>query len=294
MKTNDKDTPIVVACLATWNGEPLIADTLASLEAQTYPNLKVLISDDASTDNTAAICERFANRDSRFHLLRQPQRAGWVGNVNTLLNAAQGDYFFFIPHDDVLDPTYVMRLVETLQNRPNAILAFSDMKFINLTGDLEIQAYVELDGVEHRIRRGHRILRQRGPWWIPYRGIFRASAVKYIGGLRTNLAGEFAADWPWLFHMSILGEFARVPEVLYKRDESKQSLSRIWNYTARAWLAATLACGREIYRSRLSRIEKIVLHFSLACACLRWAWEGLMFHVTKLLGGLKGRNCDRR
>lgn len=282
MKTNDKDMPLVVACLATWNGEPFIEDTLASLAAQTYPNLKVLISDDASTDNTLAICERFANKDSRFYLLRQAKRSGWVGNVNLLLKAARGDYFFFVPHDDVLDPNYVTRLVEMLESRPNAILAFSDMEFIDLSGDVQIQTYVELEGVEHRIRRAHRMLRQRGHWWIPYRGIFRATAVKHIGGLKTNLAGEFAADWPWLVHMSILGEFVRVPEVLYKRVESKKSLSRIWDYTVRAWIAAILACGREIYRSRLSIFEKILLHVSLASACLRWGRQGLMFHKRKL------------
>lgn len=293
MKTNDKNPPLVVACLATWNGEPFIEDTLASLAAQTYPNLKVLISDDASTDNTVAICERFANKDSRFQLLLQQERSGWVGNVNLLLKAAQGDYFFLVPHDDVLDPTYVIRLVEILEIRPSAILAFSDMEFISLTGDVQIQTYAELDGIEQRIRRAHRMLQQRGPWWIPYRGIFKASAVKYIGGLKTNLAGEFAADWPWLVHMSILGEFVRVPEVLYKRIESKRSLSRIWNYTARAWVGATLACGREIYRSRLSITEKMLLHVSLASACLRWAWEGLMFHITKLLSRFHGKHRSK-
>jgi len=279
---SDKDYPLVVACLATWNGESFIADTLASLAAQTYPNLKVLISDDASTDNTAVICERFATGDFRFHLLRQPRRSGWVGNVNTLLNAAQGDYFFFISHDDVAAPAYVTRLVEKLENQPSAILAFSDMEFVNLNGDREIQTYADLDGIERRISRGHRMLRLRGPWWIPYRGIFRAAAAEHVGGLRMNLAGEFAADWPWLFHMSLLGEFVRVPEVLYRRVQREKSLSRMWNYTARAWLAATLACASEIYRSHLSAIEKILLHGSLANACLRWTWEGVSFHLKRI------------
>jgi glycosyltransferase involved in cell wall biosynthesis len=282
MTNSDKDYPLVVACLAAWNGESFIADTLGSLAAQTYPNLKVLISDDASTDNTAAICERFATGDFRFQLLRQPRRSGWVGNINTLLNAVQGDYLFFVPHDDVLKPTYVMRLVEKLENHPKAILAFSDMEFVHLNGELEIQAYTDLDGIEHRIRRGHRMLRHRGHWWIPYRGIFRATAVEHIGGLRTNLAGEFAADWPWLVHMSLLGEFIRVPEVLYTRVQRKKSLSRMWNYTARAYLAATLACAGEIYRSRLFLIEKMLLHFSLASVCLRWTCEGLLFHLKRI------------
>jgi glycosyltransferase involved in cell wall biosynthesis len=292
MTHSDKDYPLVVACLAAWNGESFIADTLASLAAQTYPNLKVLISDDASTDNTAAICERFATGDFRFLLFRQPQRLGWVSNVNTLLYAVQSDYFFFVPHDDVLEPTYVMRLVEKLEKQPNAVLAFSDMEFIDLRGDHEIQAYTDLDGIEHRIRRGHRMLQRRGPWGIPYRGIFRAAALEHIGGLRTNLAGEFAADWPWLFHMSLLGEFVRVPEVLYRKIQREESVSQMWKHAARRYwqrgpwwnpLAATLACANEIYRSRLFLIEKMLLHISLASTFLRWTWHRSWIRLKRIM-----------
>lgn len=287
MIDNGKEYPLVVACLATWNGESFIADTLASLAIQTYPNLKVIISDDVSTDNTAAICESFAAKDFRFHLLRQSQRLGWVGNVNTLLHAAQGDYLFLISHDDVIESTYVMRLVETLENQPSAILAFSDMEFIKLNGDIETQSYRNLEGIKNRVIRGHRMLQRQGVWWIPYRGIFRAIAVEDIRGLRTNLAGEFAADWSWLVHMSLLGEFIRVPEALYRKVEKNTSLSRNWKYTSRPWLAATLACASEIYRSRLSLIEKILLHISLASTCLHQIWKSVLFHLErKRLGRL--------
>lgn len=281
MINNGKEYPLVVACLATWNGESFIADTLTSLAIQTYPNLKVLISDDASTDNTAAICEHFAAKDFRFHLLRQSQRLGWVGNVNALLRAAQGDYLFLISHDDVIESTYVMRLVEKLENQPSAILAFSDMEFIKLNGALETQSYTDLDGIKNRVYRGHRMLQRQGTWWIPYRGIFRSIAVEQIGGLRTNLAGEFSADWSWLVHMSLLGEFIRVPEVLYRKVEKNKSLSRIWKHTTRPWLAATLASASEIYRSRLSLIEKILLYVSLASACLDQIWTSVLFRLTR-------------
>ncbi len=127
-------SPLVVACVATWNGEPFIKDALASLAAQTHPNLRVLVSDDASTDGTAAICEGFARSDPRFSFARQPERLGWIGNVNALLRAARGDYLFLVSHDDVVEPTYVARLVDALENRPAAVLAYSDMAFVDLNG----------------------------------------------------------------------------------------------------------------------------------------------------------------
>jgi glycosyltransferase involved in cell wall biosynthesis len=272
----------VVACLATWNAETFITNTLESLAAQTYPDFRILISDDASSDATAAICTDFATRDSRFRVIRQSQRIGWVANVNALLQTGQGDFFLIVPHDDLLHPTYVARLVESLKNNPKAILAYSDIELVHLDKEREFQAYTELEGVGNRMDRAERMLSQRGNWSIPYRGLFRSDAVVQIGGLRTNLAGEFVADWPWLVHLCLLGEFVRVPEVLYTRIVRKTSLSRTWNYTARKFLAATLACGREIYRSRLSLVEKLRLNISLIRAALRWSLEGFMFHINRI------------
>ena len=63
------EKPRVVALTPTWNSAEFIERTLESLRAQTYPRLEVLISDDASTDSTPTICERFARGDSRFKVI---------------------------------------------------------------------------------------------------------------------------------------------------------------------------------------------------------------------------------
>ena len=113
--------------MPAWQAESFIVRTLESLAAQTYSNLRVLISDDASTDGTTAICERFAANHARFRFVRQTERQGWIGNVNALLRAAKGDYLFFAFHDDPVGRTYVTRLVEALSG-PGAVLAFSDVQ----------------------------------------------------------------------------------------------------------------------------------------------------------------------
>ena len=273
--------PQVVACLATRNAAAFIADTLSTLAEQTYPRLQVLISDDASTDGTLAICTRFATADPRFQVVQQPQQLGWLGNINALLQLAQGDYLFFMPHDDRLVPTYVTRLVEALEHHPAAILAFSDIEFISVTGVRELQTYTDLDGVKHPVSRGYRVLRQRGYWWLPYRGIFRATTVSKFGRLRHNLAGERSADWHWLLHMALIGEFIRVPEVLYYRIQRIQSLSRIWRYTTWAWIAAALACGVEVQRSHLSPLDKMMLHILVIATCFRWLLHGIQSYVFR-------------
>jgi glycosyltransferase involved in cell wall biosynthesis len=84
-----------MALLPAWRAERFIESTLEALAAQTYGNLHILISDDASPDSTAELCEAFAVRTPRTRVIRQTRNLGWVGNSNALLQAAQRDYYFF-------------------------------------------------------------------------------------------------------------------------------------------------------------------------------------------------------
>jgi glycosyltransferase involved in cell wall biosynthesis len=255
--------PRAVACMPTWNSEPFIRETLESLVAQTYANLEILICDDASTDGTAAICEQFSATHSRIRFTRQAVRRGWIGNVNSLLEKAQGDYFFFAFHDDPLKPTYVARLVETLEHNPRAVLAFSD---VELNG--ETRCYCELEGIAERLERAKRMLRRTGYWWIPNRGLFRANAARQVGGLRRHLAGEFSADWPWLLRLALLGEFVRVPEPLTRKVLRKESLSNTWSGSTWQRIGASLACMREVRCARIPISEELLMHWELP---LYWA-----------------------
>lgn len=277
----NRNHPLVVVCLATYNGAAFIEETLQTLAAQTYPNLKVLVSDDTSTDATLALCQAFAARDSRFHVRQQSRRLGWMGNVNALLQIADGDYLFFMPHDDRLEPTYVARLVAALEAHPRAILAFADLERINVTGERQTLTYTELEGIASPVERGARMLQQQGSWWVPYRGIFRAAAVKQFRCLRRSLAGEFIGDWLWLLGMTLLGEFVRVPEVLYQKIDRKQSLSRTWKFTPRPLMAATLACSAEIQRSPLSLTAKLPLQALAIRICLQQLLHGIQSQLER-------------
>ena len=257
--------------MPTWNAEAFLQETLDSLAAQTYPNLQILISDDASDDGTPGICERFAAAHSNVRVVRQPKRLGWIGNANYLLNAADGDYVFFAFHDDPLLPTYVAQLAAALDSHPSAVLAFSDVFWKN-----GVDSYPELDGVSSRVERGRRIVRKRGSWWIPNRGLFRAEASKRIGGMRRHFAGEYKADWPWLLHLALLGGFVRVPEPLIRKAWRKGSVAETWGRRLTLWksTAVLLACARELRRAPLPLVEELRLQTELGRFWLRSVAKG--------------------
>lgn len=256
--------PRVVALVPTWRGSEFIDDTLRSLAAQTWPNLEILISDDASPDDTAAKCERFAAGDARFRLIRQPRNLGWVGNVNALLDAACGDYLLFAFQDDLPEPTYIEKCVTALEVNPRAIIAYSDIALVSQDGTREEKRYAVLDGITDRLRRGRLVAWQEGSWWIPNRGVFRARAAGEIGGLRKHSAGEFSADWPWLLHMTLLGEAIRIPERLVTKIYMTRSLSRSWRFDGRSWTAVTLSAAATVWRANIPLGEKLALEFVLA------------------------------
>lgn len=257
--------PRVVALLATYNSGDRLAATLRSLQAQTYPNLRILVSDDASTDTTPIQLLAASLRDPRIRVIRQVRRKGWVGNINALLAQAEGDFFFFMPHDDELAPTYVEKLVDALHGHPGAMLAYSDLNCYENGTFREVQVYRDLDGEQDRVWRAIRWLDQpTSGWCIPYRGLFRAEAVRAFGGLRKHLAGEFGADWVWLFRMALLGVWVRVPEVLYRRNRGTHSLSGSWTHGKRKWFSVVLACGREVLRANVLSREKARLLCAVA------------------------------
>jgi len=241
--------PRVVALLPAWNAARFIEPVLRSLDAQTYENLQVLIADDASSDGTVALCERFAEGRPRFVVHRHAQNRGWIGNVNWLLANAEGDAFFFAFHDDPLEPTYVERLVAALQASPDAVLAFTVVLVEHHALDPHARGerrYVALAGVTSARERLRVLMRRDGDWWIPNRGLFRAAAARRVGGLHRHPGGEFSADWPWLMHLALLGAFVRVPEPLVHKVWLREGLSVVWGASRRKRLGLLLGALREI------------------------------------------------
>jgi glycosyltransferase involved in cell wall biosynthesis len=280
----------VVALLPAWNAERFIEPVLACLAAQTHPAFEVLISDDASTDRTAAICATFARAHPNVHVIRQPRNLGWIGNVNALLREARGDLFFFAFHDDLVHPAYVERLAGALDARPAAVLAFSDMvRRVVLPGDVApgvgsapvdpaaVKVFADLEGVHERLARGRVVARKWGrpPSYsvmLANRGLFRAAAARAIGGLRRHAGGEFGADWPWLLRLALLGDFVRVASPLVEKCYRPTSLSATWRHSLRQRAGLLAACHGEVARAGLPTREALALHRELLESAVRRQW----------------------
>jgi glycosyltransferase involved in cell wall biosynthesis len=93
--------------LAVYNGEALLERAVGSLLAQTFRDFELIISDNASTDGTEAICRRFAALDPRIRYFRQAVNVGPVKNFDFVLQQATAPLFMWASHDDWWSPDWL-------------------------------------------------------------------------------------------------------------------------------------------------------------------------------------------
>lgn len=105
------------------NGESELAASLACLTGQTYRDLEILVSDNASDDCTAEIVAQAMRTDPRIRYVRHETNIGALANFTFVLTTATSPYFMWRAFDDLSDPGYVEKLVAALDANPGACLA---------------------------------------------------------------------------------------------------------------------------------------------------------------------------
>src|SRR5208282_399437 len=101
------DRPMVSIGLPVYNGEAYLRQVLDSVLAQTFSDFELIISDNASTDCTEAICREYAAADARIRYHRQARNRGATWNFRQVALLSSGQYFLWTSHDDLLAPTYI-------------------------------------------------------------------------------------------------------------------------------------------------------------------------------------------
>ena len=112
--------PRVSAIVLAYNGRPFLADCLRSVLAQDYPNLEVIVVDNASADGSA---ELVAAQFPQVKLIRNRRNLGYAGGNNVGIRHSTGEILCLVNQDVVLDPGCIAALVRALQQHPRAAIA---------------------------------------------------------------------------------------------------------------------------------------------------------------------------
>jgi glycosyltransferase involved in cell wall biosynthesis len=220
---------LVTACVPVYNGATFVAETLACLARQTVKDIRILISVDRSDDDSVGVCRSF-ERDPRFVIFAQQDRAGWVGNMNRLLARVETPFFFIMPHDDLIADTYVEKLLSVLSAHPHAACAYCGIELLYDGKAAQTLARPSLVGP--RVDRLCAFL-------IEYMAAYelRGLVARHrIGGtvlLPTTDADDYAADTLWLLRLASRGELRALDEVLYRKKMLSTSETARWWATGR-------------------------------------------------------------
>jgi len=116
-----KISPKVSVGVPVYNGARTLAATLDSLIKQTFSDLEIIISDNASTDSTGDICRRYADQDTRIRYIRQNTNIGAEANFEFVLLQARAPYFMWAASDDIRSPDFLEQNVNFLDKNPDYV-----------------------------------------------------------------------------------------------------------------------------------------------------------------------------
>jgi glycosyltransferase involved in cell wall biosynthesis len=217
--------------LPVYNGENYLAESLDALLGQTYQDFELLISDNASTDETASICARYEAQDPRIRYFRQASNIGCAPNHNFLVSQARGELFKWASHDDLYACDLLERCVDALDKYPHAVLAQSFTALIDGSSTVTMTVRYALDTAGSSAPE-----RFRSVLFDP--GGDDGGAVIRTPVLRqTAMTGSYyRADRTFVAELALYGPFYQVPDWLYFRRDHPDRASRAFS-SVRTWCA---------------------------------------------------------
>lgn len=214
--------PLVTIALPVYNGAHYVRRAIGCVLEQTYSNIELIISDNASTDETPEICREMQGRDPRIRFYRNQENVGAARNYNQAFRRARGKYFKWAAHDDVMAPTFVERAVEVLEADPTIVLCTSQTGRIDgneaVTGSYVFDP--AWDDVSPLARFERLVM-------APHACVIIFGLIRHEELSRTPLIGPYvSSDRVLLAELGLRGRIHEVPEALFFRREHRRSSIR--------------------------------------------------------------------
>ena len=213
--------PLVTVGLPVYNAERYVAQSIESLLAQTFRDFVIVVSDNASTDATGEICEKYASRDGRVQYARNPTNVGMAGNYNLTFSRARSKYFRWATADDYCAPEMLAEAVAVMEADPGIALCYPRAYFVDgqgrETGRWEDSLHLMQDDPVERFRAV-----VRGITRVHHHlGLMRVDCLRRTG----LMAKHVASDIGLVAEMALLGKFYQVPKHQFYRRLHEDSSS---------------------------------------------------------------------
>jgi glycosyltransferase involved in cell wall biosynthesis len=209
-------SPTISVVIPTYNATATVLETIASVQAQTYQNIEILVINDGSTDDLLS-CLAPTITDARVQIHSYPN-GGLPVARNRGIARSTGEYIAFIDADDLWTPDKLARQLQALEANPRAGLAYSWTYFMEADG----QRY----HTDRPIWFEGDVLKDLLLWNFLCHGsnpLVRRSVIEAVGEFDPSLPS--AEDWDYWLRIAAQWEFALVPEpqIYYRQSAGAMS-----------------------------------------------------------------------
>lgn len=162
------------------NAEERISDLLDSLSVQTRGDFKVLISDNASSDNTNEVCNLHARSDDRITVIRQPEQLTMREHHRFLLNNVETEYITWPGDDDTFEVNWVEETMGVIEQIHDINVVCTNIQYKRGDGETTVTNTVDLcEDVCQRMRNLTSVI-NHNTVWLTWHGLWRTSYLQNV------------------------------------------------------------------------------------------------------------------
>jgi glycosyltransferase involved in cell wall biosynthesis len=279
--------PLVSVGMPVFNGELFLRAAIDSMLTQSHTNLELIISDNASTDGTAAIANEFATRDSRVRYVRHPRNIGAPRNWNYVAKCARGKYMKWASANDYCDASMIAACIELLESDERIVLCYGTTRLVDeVTG-----AVTPFDGdfsitEERPSARLSQLLAQLR-LNNAMSGLIRMDALR-----RTRLIRLYpSADFVLMAELAMAGMFVLLPQpLLFRRIGARSFSGHLTHSELREFLDPEGKFNTRLSRLRmnigyLAAVLRASMSLSEKRSALRLVARSAYWDATKAIEG---------
>lgn len=174
-ENNDKKVSIIIP---VYNIEPYIGECIESCLRQTYNDFEMILINDGSTDSSGKICDEYAQKDKRIHVIHQ-ENQGLSEARNNGMEIAKGEYIFFVDGDDAITDNALSVSIDSAEKYNSDIVYF---QFQRWNGETIFSDHEEWKNHELLLNSEEclELLLQRKMCEMVWHGLYRKSVIDGI------------------------------------------------------------------------------------------------------------------
>lgn len=203
---------MVSVCIPTYNRANQLRKAIQSLLNSDYSNIEIIISDNASVDQTFEICHEFLSKNAVVRYFRHPENIGPTRNFEFARAQAVGEYFLWLGDDDFLEKNYISSCVERLEGDESMVLVSGKAAYHRGDGLITNNGLIHDLSSNNPLQRVLKYLFFVGDNAIFY-GVYRRHKVRTC-----FIPNCLAGDWIWIALVLLRGRAVMMPDVTIIRE----------------------------------------------------------------------------